>query len=392
VNRDRFPGIASAGWVRLDGPAGSQVVDSVPGAIHDYLAGADIANLHGFSAASIATDRLLDDARSSIGSMLNAEREGVVFGSSMTVLAAHLADALAPTLNPGDEIVCTQLDHDANVSPWLRAAAKAGATVRFAEVDPVSLELSVEAVADQLSSRTRIVALTAASNVVGSKPDLPAIIQEAHRVGAVAVLDAVHSIPHEPLDVGSLDADVVLASAYKWFGPHLGVMWLRDELIGQLSPPKVRPAPTVGPEAWERGALPFELLPGVIGAADYMQSLDWVAAAEHEAELMQILIKGVDSIEGVSRIGQPLRGTATVAFTVHGVTPEDIARRLAVRKIAISHGNFYAVELLKVAGLQSCLRAGVLHYNSSSDVEAFLNALSDVTVESTRQTTGSGER
>lgn len=374
MNRDRFPGL-SAGWVRLDGPAGSQVLDSAAAAVHGYLSGPDVANLHAPFDASVATDELVADARASTARLLGASPDGLVFGSSMTALTAHFAAAVAATLRPGDEIVCTQLDHDANISPWLTVAAATGATVRFAAVDPSTLELPIQAVTNVLSARTRLVAVTAASNVVGTEPDLKQITSAAHEAGALVYVDAVHALPHGPLSTGDLGADAVVTSAYKWFGPHVAALWVRPNVLQELQPPKVRPGPETGPERWERGALPFELLAGIDEAARYLLDLDWAAVRRHEDQLQDQLLTGLDSVPRVRLLGAPRRRTATVAFTIDGLDSAQVAQALAEQKIAVGFGNFYAVELMAAAGLSDCVRVGALHYNDASDVERFLDAV-----------------
>ena len=230
MNRERFPGLAD-GWARLDGPGGTQMVDVAIGAMREWMESGHGANHGGAFAAAHATDALVGSARASVASLLGAKPESIVFGPSMTALTMRFSAAVGRTLSPGDEVVCTRLDHDANVGPWLIAAERAGASVVFADPDPSSLELPAAAIERVLSVRTRWVAVTAASNACGTVPDLPGIMAAARRVGARVFVDAVHAAPHRPIDVGTLGCDVLACSAYKWFGPHVGVLWARPELL-----------------------------------------------------------------------------------------------------------------------------------------------------------------
>lgn len=374
VNRHRFPGLGD-GWARLDGPAGTLALDSCADAVAAYLHGSDVANLAAPSAASQATQMLLARSRSVVADVLGGVPEGVVLGPSSTALIARFADAFGEELSPGDEILCSELDHDANVSPWLHVARRTGATVKLARVDPATLDLPASAIAEALTPRTRIVAMTAASNAVGTQPDLAAITDVVHASGALLFLDAVHAVPHGPADVAGCDADAVVCSAYKWFGPHVSALRVRPELLQRLHPTRIRPAPADGPQAWEQGALPFELLPGLIAAAEYVLALDWIASRHHETELLEALLTGLRQLPRVTILGSPSRRTSTVSFTVDGLSCARVAGALADRKIAVSHGNFYAVELFDRPGLHGAVRAGAVHYNDHDDIARLLDAV-----------------
>jgi cysteine desulfurase family protein (TIGR01976 family) len=376
MHRTRFPGLAD-GWARLDGPAGTQMVDDAIEAMAAWMRSGDSANQGGVFRAGERTDAVVEQARDSVAALLGASAQGVVFGPSMTALTMRFSAAVGRSLQPGDEIVCTRLDHDANVAPWLIAAARAGAQVRFAEPDRDTLELPAGAVEAVLSARTRWVAVTAASNAAGSIPDLPGIIAAAHAAGARVFVDAVHATPHRQIDVGALGCDALACSAYKWFGPHIGILWARPELLGDLHPDKLRPSPDEVPHRWELGTLPFESLAGVRAAADFMVSLDREAVRAHEDRLLARMVEGLRSIDSVTLHGAARDRTSTVMFTVAGHTSEEVAAALARAEIAVWHGNYYALELSRWLGLDpdGALRAGCVAYNDAEDVDRLLDAV-----------------
>ena len=295
----------------------------------------------------------------------------------MTTLTLSFAAAVGRTLLPGDEIVCTRLDHDANVRPWLIAAERAGATVRFAEPDPDTLALPPSAVEDQLSERTRWVAVTAASNAVGTAPDIAAIVSSAHDAGARVYVDAVHAAPHRPLDVAALGCDALACSSYKWFGPHQGILCARPDLLAELSPDKLRPSPDDVPDRWETGTPSFEALAGVAAAAEYVMDTGWDAIRAHEEALLDAMVTGLGSLPGVTLHGGAPDRTPTVMFSVAGHSPHDVAAALADREVAVWHGNYYALELSRFLGLEpeGAVRAGVVHYNDREDVERLVQGV-----------------
>ncbi|HEX6697098.1 MAG TPA: cysteine desulfurase-like protein [Solirubrobacteraceae bacterium] len=379
MHRTRFPGL-SDGWARLDGAAGTQMVDDAIEEMAAWMRSGHAANHGGAFQAAERTDALVDEARASAARLLGAGPEGVVFGPSMTALTMRFAAAACRALQPGDEIVLTRLDHDANVAPWLIAADRAGAEVRFAEPERETLELPAAAVEAVLSPRTRWVAVTAASNAVGTIPDLSGIIEAAHAVGARVFVDAVHATPHRAIDVTALGCDALACSAYKWFGPHIGILWARPELLGELSPDKLRPSPDTVPERWELGTLPFESLVGVRAAADFVTRLDREELRAHEDRLLAQMVEGLGALGGVTVHGAARNRTATVMFTVAGHSSHDVAAHLARAEIAVWHGNYYALELSRWLGLEpdGALRAGVVAYNDSDEVDRLLEAVAEL--------------
>jgi cysteine desulfurase family protein (TIGR01976 family) len=379
MHRDRFPGLAD-GWARLDGPAGTQMVDDAIEAMAAFMRSGDNANHGGAFKAAERTDALVAAARASAAKLLGASAEGIVFGPSMTALTMRFAATVGRALRPGDEIVCTRLDHDANVTPWVIAADRAGAHVRFAEPEPETLELPASAVEAVLSERTRWVAVTAASNAVGTIPDLRSIVAAAHGAGAQVWIDAVHAAPHRQLDVAALGADALVCSAYKWFGPHIGVLWARPELLANLQPDKLRPSPDTVPDRWELGTLPFESLAGVRAAADFVSSLDREALRAHEDRLLAQMVEGLGAIDGVTLHGAARDRTSTVMFSVADRSAHDVAAALARAEIAVWHGNYYALELSRWLDLEpdGAIRAGCVAYNDVEDVDRLLDAVASL--------------
>ena len=379
VTRHRFPGLSGT-WARLDGPAGSQMVDSAIAAMADWMRSGLGANSHGTFAAAHATDALVDATRTTVARLLGGEPEGIVFGPSTTALTLHFAAAVARSLRPGDEIVLTRLDHDANVRPWLIAAERAGAVVRFAAPEPGTLALGADRIAPLLGPRTRWVAVTAASNACGSVPDLPAIVTAAHAAGARVYVDAVHAVPHRRISRVALGADVIACSSYKWFGPHAGILCADPSLLGVLTPDKLRPSPDTVPERWELGTLPFETVAGIGAAAEYLLALDWDALRAHEDALLERTLAGLEAIPGVSIHGRAADRTPTVMFTVRGRTSTEVAAALAEREIAVWDGNYYALELSAYLGLEpaGAVRAGFLHYNSAAEADRLLDGVAAI--------------
>jgi cysteine desulfurase family protein (TIGR01976 family) len=379
VNRDRFPGLAD-GWARLDGPAGTQMVDAAIEAMNRWMRSGHSANHGGLFAAARHTDELVASTRTSVAALLGADPRGIAFGPSMTDMTMRFAGAAGRMLRPGDEVVCTRLDHDANVRPWLIHAERGGATVRFADPEPETLELPASAVEAVLSDRTRWVAVTAASNAVGTVPDLPGIIAAAHAAGARVYVDAVHAAPHRRLDFEALGADALACSAYKWFGPHVGILCGRPEVLEELQPDKLRPSSDEIPDRWELGTLPFESLAGVRAAADYVISADWDAVHAHEQALLAAALDGLGRIPGVTVYGAAAERAPTLMFNVAGRTADEVAAALAAREVAVWHGNYYAWELERHLGLapHGAIRAGFVHYNDEADAERLMAAVADL--------------
>lgn len=365
MNRDRFPGVDDE-WARLDGPAGTQMVDAAIDAMADFMRSGRNANHGGLFAAARATDEVVEAARAAVGSLLGREPGGVVFGASMTALTMRFAATVRPR-----RVVCTRLDHDANVRPWLLHAGE----VAFADPEPGTLELGAAAVERVLTDDTDWVAVTAASNACGTVPDLDGIAAAARAAGARLYVDAVHAAPHRPLH--GVDADVLACSAYKWFGPHVGILAARPEVLEEHAPDKLRPSPDTVPERWELGTLPFESLAGVAAAADYVASLGWERVRAHEDALLARALAGLGQIERVTLYGDAADRTPTLMFNVEGLSSEETAAALADRRVAVWHGNYYAWELECVLGLAplGAVRAGFVHYNDETDADRLVEAV-----------------
>jgi cysteine desulfurase family protein (TIGR01976 family) len=376
VLRERFPGLAD-GAARLDGPAGTQMVDVAIDAMADWMRSGHGANEGGAFPAAERTDGLVEGARAAVARLLGADPDTVAFGPNMTALTMRFAATAGRELETGDEVVCTRLDHDANVAPWLIAAQRARANVRFAEPDPVTLELPVSAVEDVLSERTRWVAVTAASNAVGTVPDVAGIVAAARRVWASVHVDAVHAAPHRELDLRALGVDSLCCSAYKWYGPHVGVLAARPDLLAQLQPDKLRPSSDGVPERWELGTLPFESLAGVRAAADFMLEVDRHELRAHEDRMLQSMLEGLGAINGVTLHGGARDRTPTVMFSVAGRSPREVAAALGSQGVYVWHGNYYALELARFLGLEpdGALRAGAVLYNDGEDVARLVSAV-----------------
>jgi len=391
--RAAYPAL-SDGYAYLDGAAGTQVPAAVIEAIGDaYRTG--IGNAGGAFPASGRSDAILAECRQALADLTGAEPDGVIIGPNMTTLTYRLAGTLARAWGPGDEIVVSRLDHDANIRPWVQAAQHSGATVRWAEVDTATAELPSGQFTELVSDRTRLVAVTAASNIVGTRPEVAAIASAAHAVGALCYVDGVHATPHVPVDVAALGADFYATSAYKWSGPHIGTVVAKPALLETLSPDKLVPAPSGVPGRFERGTPGFADLAGVVAAVDHLASLDpaaggsrrerlltsMTAVAEYEAELFARLLAGLTAMRHVTRYGHAARRAPTAFFTVAGHTPREVAEHLAARKINVWSGDNYAWELTGAFGLRDsggAVRAGLVHYNDESDVERLLAAVAEL--------------
>ena len=382
MNRDRFPGLAD-GWARLDGPGGTQMVDAAIDAMTEWMRSGRTANEGGWFPHARASEEIVATARESVAALLGGSPGGVAFGPSMTALTMRFSATVGRSLAPGDEIVCTRLDHDANVRPWLIAAERAGAVVRFAEPSPDTLELPAAAVEAVLSDRTRWVAVTAASNAVGTVPDLPGIVAAAGHAGARVYVDAVHASPHRPIDVGALGVDGLACSAYKWFGPHIGVLCAQPEVLRSLHPDKLRPSSDEAPEQWELGTLPFEALAGVAAAADYTRSLSWDEVRAHEDALLDATLRGLGEIPGVTLYGRAADRTPTIMFNVAGRSAAEVAAGLADCSIAVWSGNYYAWELERHLDLvpDGAVRAGYVHYNDAGDAARLVDAVRELAAQ-----------
>ncbi len=380
--RRRFPALDAAPRriVHADAPGGTQVPERVIAAMSDHLRDAN-ANAHGAFPTSQATDETCARVRRALGGFLGSEPEGIVFGPNMTTLTLRLARALESRLAPGDTIVCTQLDHDANVAPWLIAAGRSGAEVRFVglrddgTLDPDDLERAAEA-------RPRLFAFPAASNALGTLVDPAPFVAAARSVGALTFCDAVHAAPHVALDRRLTGVDVVACSPYKFFGPHAGVLAADPELLADLSPDKVRPAPDTGPERWQTGTANFEAIAGIEPAVAHLSELGMDAVAAHERRLTARFLAGIADMEHVSLHGPatPEGRTPTFAITVEAATPDEVAAHLAERGVYVWAGHYYAIEPMRALGLLGhggAVRIGFVHYHDTTDVDLVLDALDD---------------
>jgi cysteine desulfurase family protein (TIGR01976 family) len=391
--RAMYPALAD-GYAYLDGAAGTQVPDAVVEAVAGaYRAG--LGNAGGAFPASARAGRIVDDCRGAVADLVGGAPSGVILGPNMTTLTYRLASTVAAGWRRGDEVVVSRLDHDANVRPWLQAAARAGVTVRWAEVDPATGELPAEQYDALVSERTRLVAVTAASNVLGTRPDVAAITAKAHAAGALTFVDGVHASAHGPVDVAALGADFYATSAYKWAGPHVGAVVADPALLETLRPEKLASSPDVVPERFERGTSAFADFAGVVAAVDHLAALDpsatgsrrerllaSLAAAEaYELELFGALLDGLESIGNVTLYGKAARRTATAYFTVAGHTPRAVAEHLGARRVNVWNGHNYAWELTRVLGIRdsgSAVRAGLVHYNNRSDVDRLLDGVAEL--------------
>ncbi|MBK5330508.1 MAG: cysteine desulfurase-like protein [Ilumatobacteraceae bacterium] len=380
--RHRFPGVGSE-WARFDGPAGTQMVDSAITAMSEWMASGNTAANGGPFAAAEECQRLMDRTRAAVGQFFGADPNGVSFGPNMTSLTFAVSRAIGATLQPGDRIVGTRLDHDANITPWRRAAEAAGAEQVLAPFDPTTGQLPPDNVIELIDERTKWVTVPGASNLLGSTPDLAPIIEAAHAVGANVYVDAVHLAPHRKIDIAVLGCDALVTSPYKWYGPHSGVLWMRPELLETLPVFKVRPAADHGPAKLETGMPNFEGIAGIEAAARFLieEGMDHLAAAE--AEVFSHLLEGLQSINGVKVWGsQTLDGRVpTAAFTIDGVHPADASKALAAKNIAVWDGHNYAVEVVDQLGLADSggvIRAGISRYVEQPDVDRLLAAVADL--------------
>ncbi len=387
VRRD-FPALAE-GLAHFDGPGGTQVPSAVSGAVAEAMRSA-VSNRHGPFASSHRADGLVDEARAAVADLVGGDPAGVVLGQSMTANTYVLAGALARTWRQGDEVVLSRLDHDANIRPWVQAAARTGLAVRWAEVDPETTELAVEQYDALLSERTRLVAVPSASNAVGTRPDVRAIADRAHAVGALVHVDGVAGTPHHPADMRELGADLYATSAYKWYGPHLGCTVADPALLEKLRPDKLLPSSDDVPDRFELGTPSLALHAGVTAAVDWIASHGegttrrervlsaMRSLAGHEAVVFGRLLDGLAARDDVTVVGAPARRTPTVAFTVAGRSPQQVSGDLGDRGVCVWAGNYYAVELMTALGLEhsgGAVRAGVVCYSTAAEVDRLLAAL-----------------
>jgi len=389
--RSQYPALVG-GTAFLDGAGGTQVPECVIEAISQaYRSG--LSNVGGPFEASRRSVQLIADAREAVADLTGGEAAGVVLGPNMTTLTYRLAEALAKTWVPGDEIVLSELDHDANVRPWVQAAAAAGATVRWARVDRLTTDLPAGQYAELVTSRTRLVAVAAASNLIGTVPDVAAISALAHGQGALVYVDAVAAAPHLRLDMSSLGADLIALSAYKWCGPHAGAVVASPDLLKTLKPDKLEPSCDDVPERFELGTAGLANMAGIAAAVNHLadlvagegdrrQRLDrsFAALTAREDVMVRETISRLADIPGVRMVGSPTRRTGTICFTVDSLTPGEVAARLGEQDIAVSSGHAYAWELSRVLGIRDtggAVRVTLAPYTAESDLQRLVNAISE---------------
>jgi cysteine desulfurase family protein (TIGR01976 family) len=390
--RSHFPALRE-GAAHFDGPGGTQTPDVVAEAVATTLTSA-VANRGAVTAAERRADRIVHEARAAMGDLLGVVPEGIVFGRSATELTFLVARTLSQGWGPGDEVVVTRLDHDANVRPWVIAAEHVGAAVTLADFEPLTGELPGIDIAHVVSERTRLIAVTGASNLIGTRPDLCGLAEIAHAVGAQLYVDGVHSTSHVFTDVEASGADFWVCSPYKFIGPHLGVLGARPETLEPLRPAKLLPSTDTVPERFELGTLPYELLAGTTAAVDFLAGLapsekgasrreslasSYAALEEHEDELLAWLEPRIRALPGVRVYSNARRRTPTLLFTSDRVPPQAIRAALAEVGVNAPAGNFYAWEPSHHLGLgaEGGVRVGLAPYTDQSDVERLVDGLTD---------------
>jgi cysteine desulfurase family protein (TIGR01976 family) len=404
--RSQFPSLAQTvnghPAAFLDGPGGTQVAQRVIDAIANYL-GRDNANTGGAYATSRRTDAIIAEARSAMADFLHCGADEVAFGPNMTTLSFAISRAIGRDLMRGDEIVVTRLDHDANVSPWLAMAEDRGLTVRWAEIDDADCTLDMADLASKINPKTKLVAVGYASNAVGTINPVKEVVRLAHGAGALAYIDAVHYGPHGLIDVAALDCDFLVCSTYKFFGPHMGVLFGKREHLKRLRPDKVRPNTNAIPNCWEWGTLNHECIAGIAACVEYLADIGrrsrpevstrraaieaaYQAIHEHERVLLQRIITGLLQIPGLKIYGitDPARlhqRCATLAIRIDGHTPLELATKLGDRGFFTWDGNYYALNLTEHLDLEKSggfLRIGLVHYNTADEVDCLLAALREI--------------
>lgn len=387
--------------VFLDGPGGTQSPHSVIDAMSGYLRFGS-SNLGGPFLTSRHADKVVAEARQALADLLNARRpEEIVFGQNMTSLTFSLSRALARTWQPGDELIVTRLDHDANISPWLLAAEDRGVTVRWLDFNPEDCTLNLNSLPDLLNERTRLLAITYASNAVGTITDVARAVQMAHTAGALVYVDAVHYTPHGLVDVQALDCDFLACSVYKFFGPHTGVLYGKYELLDSLMAYKVRPSTNEPPGKWETGTQSFESLAGARAAVDYLADIGgqagsrrerlvqaWQRIKAYEMSLSLRFLEGATAVPGlrvygITDIERLEERTPTFAVSLEGYEPHDVATRLGEQGIFVWDGHYYAIAVMERLGLLErggLVRIGFIHYNTAEEVDRVLAALTELAV------------
>lgn len=385
--RAQFPALREGGAL-FDAPGGTQTPASVANAIATAMT--DSVSQRGRSNFSgRKADRIVLAARQAMADLLGAEPTGIVFGRSATQLTFEISEALCRNLGPGDEVVVSRLDHDANIRPWVTAAEYAGATVRWIGFDRDTADLRPDHVRAALTARTRVVAVTGASNMFGTRTDVRAIADAAHEHGALFYLDAVALTPHAVIDLEATGADFIVCSPYKFCGPHLGVLASTPQRLETTHPTKLRPSTEQVPERFELGTLPYEVLAGVTATVDFLASIagatgtrrDRLAASyaemtAHEGQLFSRLLAGLENIDGVTRIGRPEIAVPTVLFRLANQTPRETELHLGELDIAVMSGTYYCIEAADWCDLpEGGVRAGLAPYTSADDVDRLLEGV-----------------
>ena len=388
--RAAFPALR-AGTAHFDGTGGTQVPEPVARAVAATLT-SPIANRGRTTAAERNADDVVTAARQALADLLGADPRGIVFGRSATQLTFDVSRALAAGWGPGDEVVVSRLDHDANVRPWVIAAEAAGATVRWAAFDPATGELTVDDVAEVLTDRTRLVAVTGASNLIGTRPPVAAIAERVHAAGALLAVDGVHLTAHAPVDVRALGADLFTCSPYKFLGPHCGALAADPALLASLRPAKLLPSSDEVPERFELGTLPYELLAGTTAAVDFLADLApaggsrrerlvaaMTALEEYEDGLRLHLEAELAALPGVRLWSRAAHRTPTLLLTFDGRDPAEAYRFLAERGVNAPAGTFYALEASRRLGFgdRGALRVGLAPYTDDTDVDRLLTGLGE---------------
>lgn len=387
--RSHYPAVAG-GEAFFDGPGGTQVPQAVADAVATTMV-SPVSNRGPHTVPQRAADEIVVGCRSALADLIGAEPAGVVFGRSMTDLTYDMSRALARTWRPGDEVVVSRLDHDANVRPWVQAAEAVGATLRWVDFDPETTELREDHVAAVLSERTRLVALTAASNVLGTRPDVPRLAGLVHDAGALLYVDGVHHAAHLLPDLTGLGADFYVCSPYKFGGPHCGVVAAAPALLEELRPDKLLPSTDQVPERFELGTLPYEQMSGVTAAVDFLASLDptgadgrrdrlagaYAAIETHEDRLRTRIEQALAGREGATVWSRAPERTSTLYFTLDGVAPVEAHAALGARQVSVSSGHCYAWEPCQRLGLGAAgaIRVGLAPYSDDGDVDRLLEGL-----------------
>lgn len=404
--RSQFPGLSrlhgDAPVIFYDGPAGSQVPHRVIGAMSDYLANTN-ANHSGAFASSRESDAIVAEAHRALADFVGAsDPDCIIFGPNMTTLTLHLSRSLAKTWVPGDEVLVTQLDHDANYAPWMLAARDAGAELKVVRIDPRDCSLDLDDLQAKLSPRTKLLAFSCASNAVGNVTPIADIIRMAHETGAMVFLDAVHYAAHLPIDVAAWNCDFLACSPYKFFGPHQGVLYGKREHLESLEAYKVRPAPNDLPGKWMTGTQSHESIAGSMAAVDYLASIGarhhegatnrraellagLACIRKHEHALAEAMMDVLDSIEslrvwGITDRARFDRRVSTFSVTHESLSPKQLAGRLGAEGVCTWSGNYYALPLTEALNLEpeGMLRIGLLHYNTAEEIERFAGILRNV--------------